>query len=93
MPLFFFDYHNGEGVERDEIGLDLPDCETAYLEAHRGLIDIWSEARHGGRNPAFSRVDVRDGLGRIVLEIPATEALGFSENQMGPPPIRANARR
>jgi hypothetical protein len=81
MPLFFFDHRDAQGVDRDEMGLDLPDFETAYLEAHRALIDIWSEARHGGRNPDCSGLDVRDGLGRIVLEIPLTEGLGFSEDQ------------
>jgi hypothetical protein len=90
MPLFFFDFLNAKGIDRDEIGLDLPDFETAYLQAHRALIDVWSEARHGGRKPDCSGVEVRDGLGKIVLEIPVTEALGFSENQMRSPPVRAN---
>jgi uncharacterized protein DUF6894 len=75
MPQFFFDLRNGRILERDEFGLDLPDFETAYLEAHRAAIDIWSEARREGRTPAYRCFEIRDSLGRMVIELPFTEAL------------------
>jgi hypothetical protein len=76
MGLFFFDFRTQSGIERDEDGLELTDVETAYLEAHRAIVDIWADARRQGLHPGYRCVEVRDSLGQTVLEIPITEALG-----------------
>jgi hypothetical protein len=78
MPQFFFDLRDANGaLEEDDVGIDLPDFETAYLEAHRTAIDIWAEACRDGRNPGHARFEIRDVLGRVVLELPFTEALNI----------------
>jgi hypothetical protein len=83
MPRFFFDLRDENGaLEEDELGIDLPDFETAYLEAHRTAIDIWAEACRDGCNPSRSRFEVRDVLGRIVLELPFTEALNVRPGEV-----------
>jgi Domain of unknown function (DUF6894) len=50
MLKFFFDLrHDHGGFEQDDVGIDLPDFETAYLEAHRAAVDLWADARRDGR--------------------------------------------
>jgi hypothetical protein len=77
MGRFFFDLRNGSVLERDELGLELPDVEAAYLEAHRAAIDIWSEACREGRKPDYRCFEIRDSEGRVVVELPFTEALSI----------------
>jgi len=78
MPRFFFDLRDKDGaLEQDEVGIDLPDFETAYLEAHRTAIDMWAEACRDGCSPGHARFEVRDVLGRVVLDLPFTEALNI----------------
>ena len=76
MTLFFFDFRHQSGLDRDEDGIELADVETAYLEAHRAIIDIWADARRQGFRPSYRSVEVRDSLDQVVLEIPITEAVG-----------------
>lgn len=40
MPQYFFDVQDGEGVFVDEIGMELPDMETAITEARLALADM-----------------------------------------------------
>ncbi len=78
VPRFFFDLRlNGERMERDDVGIDLPDFETAYLEAHRAAVEMWADARRQGNKPTQVGFEVRDALGTLVLELPFTEALGL----------------
>jgi hypothetical protein len=80
MPRFFFHlrHDNGE-LERDDDGVDLPNFETAYLEAHRAAVDMWAEARRCGRQLTHNRFEIRDVGDRIVLELPFEEAVGIHE--------------
>jgi hypothetical protein len=65
MPRFFFDLRDEHGaLEEDDVGIDLPDFETAYIEAHRTAIDIWAEACREGCNPARSRFESRPAVHR-----------------------------
>ena len=52
------------------------------LEAHRTAIDIWAEACRDGSNPSRSRFEVRDVLGRVVLELPFAEALNVRDGEV-----------
>jgi hypothetical protein len=77
MPLFFFDYHDDQGgVGLDELGIDLPDFETAYREAYRAAIDMWAEARREGRDPGGALFVIRNSTGDAVEELPFAEAVG-----------------
>ncbi len=79
MPRFFFDLRlKGECLERDDIGIDLPDFETAYIEAHRAAVEMWADARRQGHKPSEAGFEVRDARGTVVLELPFAEALGLS---------------
>jgi len=41
MPRYFFHVHDGEGLDRDHIGTDLPTIEEAYMEAVKVAHDLW----------------------------------------------------
>jgi hypothetical protein len=83
MPRFFFDLRDEHGsLEEDDVGIELPDFETAYLEAHRTAIDIWAEACREGCNPGRCRFEIRDVLGRVVLDLPFTEALNVPRSEV-----------
>jgi hypothetical protein len=83
MPRFFFDLRDQHGVlEEDDVSIDLPDFETAYLEAHGTAIDMWAEACRDGCNPSHARFEVRDVLGRVVLDLPFTEALNVRPSEV-----------
>ena len=78
MPRFFFDlWDRVGGLDQDDVGLDLPDFEAAYLEAHCAAIDLWAEARREGQKPTYERFEVRDASNRTVLELPFSEAVGI----------------
>ena len=83
MPRFFFNFRHDDVLDRDEDGVDLPDFETAYLEAYRGALDIFVESRRNGRDPDFTCVEVRDTNDTLVLDVPIVEVLG-----MHPAPTR-----
>ena len=40
---YYFHLRVGPNLSPDEIGLDLPDLETAYLEAFKAAQEMWSE--------------------------------------------------
>src|SRR5262245_26177184 len=77
MPRFFFNFRHDHGLDRDEDGVDLPDFETAYLEAYRGALDIFVESRRNGRDPDFTCIEVRDTNDTLVLDVPIAEVLGI----------------
>ena len=44
IPRFYFDHSGPHGLDRDEVGLELPDLDTAYLEAFQAATEMWIEA-------------------------------------------------
>jgi hypothetical protein len=88
MPRFFFDLRlDGDGLEQDDVGIDLPNFETAYLEAHRAAVDIWAEARREGRKIGKCSFEVRDVHNEVVLELPFSEASGVKDVSGPRPPL------
>lgn len=60
MPRYFFDVRDDTGIHRDEVGLDLPDMDTAILEARRALADMTRETLIVTADDNFGIV-IRDG--------------------------------
>jgi hypothetical protein len=68
VPRFYFDLELNDGsVERDSVGLALPDAATALHECIDAIIDL--------PNPGVSRVMVRDQQNAVVMTI-NVDALG-----------------
>jgi len=75
MSQFFFHLREPRGLSRDELGVDFPDVETAYLEAYRAARDIARELKAKGRNPRCYSFEITTAAGEPVLELPFSETL------------------
>jgi hypothetical protein len=56
IPLFFFDYFDGQQLHEAEDGIELRDADAAYLEAFKAATDIWGEAASRAPQSPFRRV-------------------------------------
>lgn len=65
MPRFFFDTHNGDRFIRDTTGHDLPDRETARVQALEVFPDMTRDEIPDGDWRTFY-VNVRDENGRAI---------------------------
>jgi hypothetical protein len=76
MPRYFFHFRSGKLLEHDEDGLEMPDLDTAYLEAFEAAKDMWIEAiRTRGDNPNQQQFEINDADGHTVLIVPLREVL------------------
>jgi hypothetical protein len=66
MPSYFFDFHDGDAVRRDGIGLDLAGIEAVRTEAINALLDMAGDVLSDGHEKSIA-VDVRDNAGQPVL--------------------------
>lgn len=75
VPLFHFHLRTPDGLDPDEDGLDMPDLETAYLQACASIPDMAAEFVYEGLSPlAFSFV-ITDAAGETLMEVPFAERL------------------
>jgi hypothetical protein len=66
MPRYFFDIRDGEELDQDEEGMELPDLDAAFREAAYSLAEMSSKgSRVVGSGMA---IVVRDGSGTVVLD-------------------------
>jgi hypothetical protein len=66
MPLYFFDFRDGEEFVQDEEGIELLDLEDAFCEAAYSLAELTSkESELVGSGVA---IVVRDGKGTVMLD-------------------------
>lgn len=91
--LYFFDVHDGDDFDPDEIGTDLPSMEAAKSMAARALVDL---ARDNTEALVSRRLtlEVRDAEGRDLFKIAL--ALELSEQasaQQPASPVRLSANR
>ena len=81
IPLFFFDYFDGQQLHQAEDGLEFRDVDAAYLEAFKAATEIWGEALRARRNPLADAFSIRDATGIVVLELPFAEILESSRGR------------
>ena len=71
MPRFFFHVRGAdERLSRDELGLDYPNEETAYLEAFRAAKDLRGEFAVRGENPQDYVIAVANASHELVFNLP-----------------------
>jgi hypothetical protein len=74
MPRFFVHVRSAcNDLSRDELGLDYPDVETAYLEVVRAAWEIQRELASQGRDPKGYAVEVVTTLGELAFALPFSE--------------------
>jgi len=75
MPQYFFDVQDGDGVFVDEIGMELPDMDTAIREARRALADMVRDVLKE-QSAQGLLIRIRDGAdGPVVLSVTLTTEL------------------
>jgi hypothetical protein len=87
---YYFHLRIGDTVSADELGLDLPDLETAYLEAFRAAQEMWSELLAQRSDPLRRAFDIADADGQVLMTIPFCEVLERARRL--PPPRRGVSR-
>jgi hypothetical protein len=74
MPLYFFDFTDGEFSGRDQFGTKLPDIEAAAREAVGALANISKDVRKQYRDRVLA-LNVRSQSGETVLNVTLTLAV------------------
>jgi Domain of unknown function (DUF6894) len=85
MPLYFFDFTDGELIGRDQFGTKLPDVETAAREAVAALANISKDVPKRHRDRVLA-LNVRGQNGETVLNVSLTLAVKWfpdTPNRMG----------
>jgi|GEM_PF-563880 len=75
MRRFHFHVRNGDGLHRDETGVDLPDAEAARAEAVEGARSIMADEVRLGRLDLTGCIEVADGAGEPVLTVSFAQAV------------------
>jgi hypothetical protein len=72
---YFFHLRVGKDFSPDELGIDLPDLDTAYLEAFMAAQAMWGELLAERADPFLRSFEIADASGRILLTLPFREVL------------------
>jgi hypothetical protein len=89
---YYFHLRIGGTISPDEIGVDLPDVETAYLEAFKAAEEMWSELLAEGLDPLMRSFEISDGH-QILLTLPFREVLERARKGAGAlPGLRQSLR-
>jgi hypothetical protein len=76
MPWFFFHIRDiRHDLSRDELGLDFPDVETAYLETFCAARDIGTAFAACGRNVRDFSIEVVNAADELIFRLPISEAI------------------
>jgi hypothetical protein len=80
---YYFHLRIGRELSPDEIGLDLPDLDTAYLEAFQAARAMWSELLAERSDPLLRSFEIADSDGRVLLLLPFREVLESARKPRG----------
>jgi len=72
MPQYYFDVQDGDGVFVDDVGLELPDMDTAIREARLALAEMVRDVLRE-QSGAEVVIRIRDGAdGPVTLAVTLT---------------------
>jgi hypothetical protein len=74
MPRYFFKF-TGD-LARDDLGIEMPDIETAFIEAVRGARSCIADRALRGVLSLSDEVEVSDDDGHVLFVVPFAEAVG-----------------
>ncbi|KIZ40159.1 MULTISPECIES: hypothetical protein [Rhodopseudomonas] len=69
MPLYFFTVSNADRTNTDHDGIDLPDLESAWIEATKSTGELLREINHAVAPGAVLRMDVTDDTRKPLLSL------------------------
>src|SRR5262249_26597268 len=67
---YFFHLRVGRELSVDELGVELPDLDTAYLEAFQAAQEMWGELLAEKSDPLLRSFEIADASGRLLLTLP-----------------------
>jgi len=82
MPLFFFHLRTPSCLEEDELGLELDDVETAYLDACRAFPPMATDLLDCGHEPLGCSFEITNGAGELLMEVPFSEAISAKRRRV-----------
>ena len=82
---YYFHLRIGDAISPDGLGLELPNLETAYLEAFKAAQEMWSELLAERNDPMARAFEIADAHGRILLTLPLSEVLERARKPTAPP--------
>jgi hypothetical protein len=81
---YYFHLRIGPKLSADEIGLELPDLETAYLEAFDAAQTMWGELLSERSDPQIRAFEITDERGQLLLTLPFGEVLDRARKHSPP---------
>lgn len=75
LPLFLFHLRTPDGLEEDDLGIELPDVEHAYLEAYRAIPETVVDLMRQGVEARDHVFVIADAEGAVLMEVPLSEPL------------------
>src|SRR5262249_53582738 len=72
---YYFHLRIGGELSPDELGLELPHLDAAYLEAFHAAQAMWSELLAERSDPPLRSFEIADASGRGLLTLPFREVL------------------
>ena len=85
MARYFFHLVSPAETSKDEIGVDLPNAEAAYLEACAAALEISFEMLSTRIDPSRHAFEVTEANGQFVFEIPFLEVMRPGHRASHPP--------
>jgi hypothetical protein len=83
---YYFHLRIGGTIDPDEIGVELANIETAYLEAFKAAQEMWSELLAQGSDPLTRCFEIGDERGQLLLSVPFVEVLEQARKSRPPLP-------
>jgi len=80
---YYFHLRMGQTISPDELGLELPDLETACLEAFKAAQEMWSELLAERSDPLVRSFEIADEHGQVLLTLPFREVLERAHKPTG----------
>src|SRR5262245_12369606 len=89
MPLYFFHLYGPEGCSRDEVGIEYPNVEAAYLGAHQAALDISLDLLRRRTDPNRHSFEIMDQDGEVLFELPFSEVIQPARHALPPAELHA----
>ena len=72
MPMYYFHIRDGDHLEPDPDGTELPDLDAARTEALKVAQELMAEVANLGRRAV---IEIADGGGQTILSVPFSDAI------------------
>lgn len=88
MPRFYFHLRGPEGLDRDDVGLELASVEAAYLGACQAVPGMSADLVYEAENPIRYGFEIAGESGTVLMEVPFAEVLDRGRKRAAPPAAR-----